>query len=287
MPPPSSQSAYIPSVRARNLAARLKEFREAAGLSQKRAADSLSWSAAKIGHIETGRNKASFEDVELLLELYGVVGPDRDAILRLAQEADHRSWWTEFVDVLHGPYVALEDAASEIVDWSPQLIPGLLQTPGYARALIVGDGSNIEPSDIERRLQTRLLRQAILARPEPPRLHVVLDQSCLERPIGGPGVMKEQLARLVADSQRDHITIQILPREAGNHPGLEGAMIVLRFADPSYPDVGYCEGFFGAVYLENPHQVSRCNVAFEQISKAALKSKDSVALIEAAATTAR
>lgn len=282
MPASQRQPAYIPSVRARNLAARLKEFREAAGLSQANAAAMLNWSTAKVGHIETCRNKVSVEDAELLLNLYGVVGPERDGILALASEADRRSWWTEYVDVLHGPYVALEDAADRIRAWSPQIIHGLLQTPDYAREIIsIGRGS---PEDIERRLQARMLRQAVLSRPDHPHLHLILDEAALERPIGGREVMRAQLRKLSMEAERPNITIQILPKATGTHPGLDGGMIVLEFAEPTSPDVGYCEGIFGATILEGPRAVAGCNVVFERLSKAALSPQESVALIDAAAT---
>lgn len=279
--PPSDSPNYIPSVRAHRLAASLRGFRVAAHLSQKHAAASLGWSPAKVGHIETCVRRADPGDVELMLDLYGVVGPDRDVILALAKEAERRSWWTEYVDVLNGPYVALEDAASEILEWEPQVIPGLLQTPEYARQIITS--ARGEANDLNKRLEAREKRQKILNRPDAPMLHVVLDEAVLERPIGGPDVMGEQLRRLSVQSRRENVTIQVLPKAFGLHTGMEGSLIVLRFAEPSYPDVAYCEGFFGAVYLESPASVASCNLAFEQLRKAALSPEESAALIDAAA----
>lgn len=277
MPP-----TYIPSVRARRLARSLREAREQAGLSQSAVGASLSWSQQKVGHIENCRNKADEHDVDLMLALYGVQTPEREALMALAREAERRNWWSDYADILSGPYVALEDAASEIREWEPQVIPGLLQTQDYARELITG-GRPDSSEETERRLKARMLRQTLLTRPQdPPRLHVILDEAILERPIGSPDIMSDQLYRLRSEARRPNVTIQVLPKSAGTHPGLDGSVIVLGF-DGGDPDVGYAEGFHGAVFLESPHKVAVCRVAFERLSEDSLDPEDSAALIEAAA----
>ncbi|MFD0899373.1 helix-turn-helix domain-containing protein [Actinomadura sediminis] len=275
--------SYIPSVRARRLARSLREFREQAELGVTAAAARLGWSQGKVSHIESARNKPNERDVHLMLNLYGVGSPDREAILSLAREAEERGWWTDYIDVLNGPYVALEDAASEIGNWDPQVIPGLLQTPDYAREIIKA-GDLGKASDIERRIRARMVRQTILTREvDPPRLRVVLDAAVLGRPIGGPAVWRDQLRRLQSDAQRPNVTVQLLPQSVGTHCGLEGSLIVLRFAEPADPDVAYAEGFFGVVYMESPQQVEHCRLAFEKICEAALTPESSLELIEAAA----
>ncbi|RSN64836.1 helix-turn-helix domain-containing protein [Actinomadura sp. WAC 06369] len=275
--------SYIPSVRARRLARSLREFREQAELGVTAAAARLGWSQGKVSHIESARNKPNERDVQLMLNLYGVGSPDREAILSLAREAEERGWWTDYTDVLNGPYVALEDAASEIGNWDPQVIPGLLQTPDYARE-IMRAGDLGKSDDIERRIRARMVRQTILTREiDPPRLRVVLDEAVLGRPIGGPAVWRDQLRRLLSDAERGNVTIQVLPQSVGTHCGLEGSLIVLGFAEPADPDVAYAEGFFGVVYMESPQQVEHCRLAFEKICEAALTPESSFELIEAAA----
>jgi transcriptional regulator with XRE-family HTH domain len=278
MPP-----AYIPSVRARRLARSLREYREAAGLTMAATAASFGWSTAKVGHIESCRNKASVEDVALMLGLYGVSSPASAELLALASEAERRNWWTDYVDLIDGPYIPLEDAASEIDGWAPQVIPGLLQTQDYAREIFTAAAPD-HVDEVERWLKVRMLRQTLLTRAQdPPRVRVVLDEAVLERPIGGADVMRDQLYRLAADARRPNVTIQILPKAIGTHAGLEGGLIVLRFAEPADPDVGYHEGFHGATYLERPQQVARCNVAMERLRQDALTPQESAALIDAAA----
>lgn len=281
MPPAAQQSDYISSVRARRLARFLEQARKDACLSQAAVGASLGWSQQKVHTIERNRRRADPSDVELMLELYGVLSPEREAVLALARDAGRRSWWTEYGDLFEGSFVALEDAAARIRSWDMHLVPGILQTPDYARALISSALSK-DPEAIERRLRARMQRQAILTRPEPPDLHVILDETVIERPVGGPAVLAGQLRRLLDEAQRDSVTIQVMSRSVGAHPGMDGGFMVLQFAEPD-PDVGYCEGRFGAVYLENPHQVTRCNVAFERIRELALSPQESAALIEAAA----
>jgi transcriptional regulator with XRE-family HTH domain len=280
--PPSSQNYVASSMRAFVLHTRLKRYRLDLGLSQARVGRSVGWSQQKVAAIETGRNKVSKEDLVVLLELYGVPTTEKSALLLLAQEAERRGWWLDYGDVFEGAFPALEDEAQRLRNWAPQIIPGLLQTPEYARALIAGAIS--DEGEVERRLSARMRRQAILTRPEPPHLHAILDESVLERSFGGDGAMRSQMRRLLEEAERPTVTLQIMPKGAAPHPGLDGALTLIHFADPDYPDMGYFEGHFGSVYLENPHQVGRCNVAFEQVSQAALSPKESVAAIEAIAT---
>lgn len=281
MPMPPAKS-YIPSVRARRLARLLREHRERVPHSQATAAASLGWSPAKVGHIESCRNKASYDDVELMVGLYGVSSPDLEVILALAREVDRRNWWDDITEGLSGPYVALEDAAETILEWAPLAIPGLLQTQDYARAMLKAGPST--PEELERRLRARMLRQTVLTRPDdPPHLRVVLDEGVLAREVGGPAVMRAQLARLAVEARRENVEIQILPRSVGAHPGLDGSLIILQFFDPADPDVGYVEGFHGAAFLESPVKVGECNVAFGRLRQLALTVDASVALIDAAA----
>jgi transcriptional regulator with XRE-family HTH domain len=281
--PPAKNPPYIPSVRALRLARSLKECREQADYRVGAAAAALGWSQPKISHIEKGRTKPSVEDVERMLDLYGITTPDRDALLALAAEAERRGWWTEYSDVLHGPYVALEDASSLIMDWAPQVIPGLLQTPEYAYE-VMRAGHVTDPDDLERRVRARVQRQLLLTRAtDPAHLHVILDEAVLDRPVGGVDVMRDQMYKLAAEAHRPNITVQILPKSAGTNAGLEGTFIVLRFPEPAAPDVAYVEGVHGVVYIESPRAVAECNVRFEALHKQALEHDASVALIKAVA----
>ncbi|GAA4235775.1 helix-turn-helix transcriptional regulator [Actinomadura meridiana] len=282
---PPKQPTYIPSVRARRLARWLSDYRLQADLSQEAVTARLGWSQAKLSHIERGRNKATPTDVALMLDIYGVVSPEREAVIDLAEKADQRGWWTGYADVFSSPYVALEDEAALIGEWAPQIVPGLLQTPDYTRAIMrAGNLEQTSEREIERRLQARMARQTIITRAESaPRLHVILDESAIRKAIGGPTVMREQLQRLISDANRPNVTIQVLPTSVGENPGLDGSFIILRFAEEEDPDVACTEGLHGVVYLEDQRLVRRCNVAFERLRELALDPQESVALIEATA----
>lgn len=260
--------SYIPSVRAQTLARRLAKLREEAGYSITQAAAMLGWSRAKLGHIETGRTRPKPDAVRRILDVYGVTSPERDALIALAEQAETRGWWTAYRDLLDGPYVALEDAAATISQWSPLVVPGLLQTTDYARALLASVG---EETDVERALRARANRQLVLRRgKDAPHLHVVLEESVLHRQVGGPDVMRDQLYHLAAEADRPNVTIQLLPMSTGAHPGLEGPFVLFSFAGPMQPDVAYSEGVHGVVYLEDAAKVRRCRLAFEALKHMAL-----------------
>jgi hypothetical protein len=280
--PSARQLKYVRSVRAYQLAALLTARRQAAGMSQNMVAASLGWSAAKVGHIETAARPARAQDVALLLDLYGVAGSQREEILTLARDARRRNWWTEYVDVLNGPFVALEDEADQICEWAPQVIPGLLQTPDYAWRIISVDPL-LSAEEIGKRVDARQYRRKLLDRPDAPHLRVVIDKAVLDRPVGSAAEWQEQLRRLADDARRDNVTVQILPQTVGIHPGIDGSLIVLRFAEEVVPDVAYCEGFFGGVWMESAPKVARCNLAFERLTDVALSPQQSIALIESAA----
>lgn len=284
MSPAKKTPAYAPSVRARRLARSLKEARLQASLSATQAAARLGWSQPKISHIENGRTKPGEPDVAVMLDLYEVAGPQRDALLTLAREADRRGWWTDYTDVFTGSYVALEDEASLIRAWQHQVVPGLLQTQDYAREVIGAGRPGIGEVEIRRHVMARMARQTLLRRePDAPRLHVVLDEAILHRPIGGEEVMRTQLRHLAEEGRRPNVTVQVLPRSAGTHSGLEGLFVLLNFPDPGDPDVAYAEGIYGDVYMESPAEIARCNVAFERLCREALSPEDSLAVITAAA----
>lgn len=274
----TSIPSYIPSVRARQLARLLRDLRGVVGMSQAAVSAAVGWSGAKIGHVENCRNGIRERDVQRLLDLYGAPSDVRDAALRLARESDQRDWWADFSGVFNGPYVALEDAAAEIFEWAPWVIPGLLQTPEYAQALRLEVNEEYpEPSW----LRARMSRQLVLTRvgPPPAKLHAVLGEQALTSGVGGPGVMRGQLERVLADAKRPNVTIQILPTGAGGHPGMTGSFIVLNLGDLG-PDVVFVDSAAGDIYVENQYQVKLSTLAFSRIARMALSPDESAELIE-------
>ena len=249
-----------PTVRRMLVGAELRRLRTARGLSREEAGEAIRASEWKIHRLENGQVSFKERDIVDLLRLYGVADADEvAAFVVLAREANTPGWWQRYGDVLppwFRTYVDLESAASLIRTYEGQLVPGLLQTDDYIRA-VVHDAS-LEPSeDVGRRVRLRMARQTVLTREHPPRLWAVVDEAALRRPVGGREVMRGQLERLIAATKLPNVTLQILPFAGGAHPAMVGAFSILRFADPELPDVVYLEHLTNAVYLDKREEVER------------------------------
>jgi transcriptional regulator with XRE-family HTH domain len=270
---------HSPTVRGRRLMREVKRLREASGLSPDEAAQRLDFSKSKLYRIENGRSRIDADDLEDMLDLYDVRSPDRDALIALGRDSRRRGWWTSYKDVFTGSYVGLESEAARIQSAS-HFVPGLFQTPDYARAVIAATGAWLDPAETERRVTARVARQhAVLGRDNPPEIHAVLDEAALHRTIGGPGVMAEQLAELAKASTRPGITLQVLPFAAGAHAALEGDFVILVFPDPEDPPVAYAEGLFGDVYLESKEELDRYHLAWAHVLAKAVSPAESTAMI--------
>ncbi|GAA2442593.1 helix-turn-helix transcriptional regulator [Actinomadura vinacea] len=231
--------------------------------------------------IERALTKASGNDLSAIMDLYGVTSPKRDALLQLAKDAWKRGWWTAYRDIFAGTYLSLEDEASQIRDWQPQVVPGLLQTPDYAREVVMA--LTTEATDIERHVAARMTRRSILSRPNAPELHVVLDEAVLYRRMGGAEAMRAQFDSLLTDARRPHVSLQVLPFSRGRHPGLNGGFAVLTFEVGIDPDIAYLETPGGDIYLESEDDVTRRRVVFDELSEMAMCPDESQARIERAA----
>lgn len=272
-----------PTLRGRRLAVELMRRREAAGLSREEAARRLDWSTSTIFRIETGRSRPQPGNVRVLLDLYGVTGAERDGLVQLAREARQPGWWHSFRDVLPNPYevyIGLEAGAASIRNFEPVVIPGLLQTEDYARAMFKGGARELDREEVERRIEVRLARQKILSRQDRPRLWAVIDEAVIHRLVGSPAMMQGQLRHLVETAEQGRTTIQVVPYRAGAHAGTTGPFVILDFPEPSVPAVVYVETLAGDIYLEQRADVDRYTLAFDRLLAAALHPDDSVHLIE-------
>jgi transcriptional regulator with XRE-family HTH domain len=271
---------YRPTVRGRRLARELRRLREEQELTLQEVADRLGWSRATVSRLETAQTRPHHGDVSDLLDLYGVTSPDRDAFITLARETRQRGWWTAYADVFTGSYVALEDDASQIRTWDPQLIHGLLQTDEYARAVISAGRMIPDQAEIERRVAARKVRQRLLDRSNAPHLHVIFDEGVIRRQIGGAETMARQLDELVrAATERANVTIQVLTYGFGEHAGLDGRFTILSYPESADPDIAYVEGTMGNVYLESTDEIGQHVERFRRITTAALPTDESIQLI--------
>ncbi|BCB85888.1 hypothetical protein Psuf_032010 [Phytohabitans suffuscus] len=170
-----------------------------------------------------------------MLEIYGVRGDECEELVQIAREARQKGWWHAYSTVLTGAYVGLEQAAEAVRAYEQQVMPGLLQTEEYAKAMIRAARPDITTDEVERRVRVRLNRQSLLTQDDPIDLWVVLDEAVLSRPIGGDAVMCAQLERLIEAAELPNVTLQVLPFEVGAHAGMDGTFTILTFSEPSDP----------------------------------------------------
>ncbi len=274
---------HSPTVRRRRLASELRRFREAAALTIDEVGEKLECSASKISRIETGTVGVTPRDVRDMLELYGIEEDRREALVQLAREARQRGWWHAYNEVFTGSFVGLEAEATSLHTHQALLIPGLLQTEDYARAVIRASRPGVEEAEIEKRVKGRLERQRLLTDPQPPEYWAVLDEAVLHRATGGPEVMHAQLTRLVEATAMPHVTLQVVPFGAGAHAGMESPFLILGFPEQADPDVVYVENSMSGVYLEEPSDVHRYALIFDHLRAAALRPDDTADMVARAA----
>lgn len=182
-----------------------------------------------------------------------------DTFLKSVREANKRGWWHTYRDVLpdwFAAYLSLEQAALQIRAYEAEFVHGLLQTEAYARALLGAGNPHASAEATERRVALRMRRQELLSRPAPPRVWVVMDETVLRWPVGGPEVMRAQIDHLIAVNSLPHVTLQIMPFRNGPHPAMRaGAFHLFRFRAPELPDIVYLNGLVGAVYLDKDDDV--------------------------------
>lgn len=272
-----------PTVRRRRLASELRRLREAADLTIDDVSEKLECSASKISRIETGHVGVTPRDVRDMLQLYGLGGDDREALVQLSREARTRGWWHAYSEVFTGAFVGLEADASSLRAFQALLVPGLLQTERYAHAVIRAMRPDADEQEVARRVTARMQRQQLLAELTPPEYWAVIDEAVLHRAVGGADVMAEQFDRLLQVAALPHVTIQVVPFGAGAHPGMEGPFLILGFPEQADPDVVYVDSTTGGAYLEMPDDVRRYALMFDHLRAAALKPDDSTDLVAAIA----
>ena len=265
------------------LGAQLRRLREAKRITLEDAGKLIRASPSKISRLESGRVGFKDRDVVDLFIYYGVTEQAQiQALRQVAVRANSRGWWHDYSDILptwFEEYISLEEAATQISGYEVQFVPGLLQTEEYARAVTLLAYSN--PKEIGRRVSLRMARQARLSGAEAVSLGMVLDEAALSRPIGGPSVMRDQLAHLIEMSGRPNVTIQVLPFKVGGHAAAGGPFSVLHFADSDLSDIVYLEQLSTAQYLEKPDMVRKYLAVMERLRLVAATPADSVKRLQA------
>ncbi|MCB5163406.1 helix-turn-helix domain-containing protein [Streptomyces bambusae] len=271
----------------RRLGGELLRMREALDLRQAHAAEALTASVAKVAKMERGLVPMRDPDVRALCHCYGETDPVVvDRLLELARLDRERrrakGWWHEYFGKSSmAEYVAMEDVATHVRTWQAAYIPGLLQAPEYVRALVVsGDWWQDRPEEIENVVEGRLKRQRRLWGDDPLYLHAVIWEAALRQQVGGPEVMRAQLAHLLEASHLPNVHIQVLPFRVGAHAGLSGAFNVLSFEEPDALDVGFAERLMSTEWAESKEGSAQYRRAFDDVCRLSLSPHDSRALIE-------
>jgi transcriptional regulator with XRE-family HTH domain len=256
----------------------LRALRTDRGLTVEQVAEELLCSPSKVSRLETGQRGASARDIRDLSQLYEIDPAQREHLAELAKAGRSHGWWQSY-DLPYGTYVGLEAEATSICDFEPGAVPGLLQTPDYARAIHEGAMPRLSPEIISQRLEVRRNRQAILTRDEPPapQFQAIIDEAALHRVVGGPSVMVAQIDQVIEACKHPNITVQVLPFAAGAHPALDSTFILLEFE--GLPGVVYVEGLVGHLYLERSHDVALYEQVFERLREISLSEQRSVELM--------
>jgi transcriptional regulator with XRE-family HTH domain len=272
-----------PTLRRRRLSAELRRLREAAGISVAQAAQALECSPDKIMWIERAEwVRPNPRDVRDLLDRYGVADqPQREELLRLAREGGQRDWWQPYSRMLserHSTYIGLETEAVSLWTFELAIVPGLLQTEDYARALMRRGAIEIDEEEVERRVQLRVERQQILTGNDPVQLFAVIDEAVLHRQVGGEQIMRAQLDHLAEVARLPGVTLQVIPFSVGQHPGTGGNFTILSFAHGD-PDAVYVETIGGELLVEEHSEVKRYKAASLRLTADALSPQATIAMV--------
>jgi transcriptional regulator with XRE-family HTH domain len=275
-----------PSLRRRRLAAELRNLREQSGQSATDAAKKLGWQASRISRIETRQSGITAPDLRKLLDAYEVRDEGYRAYLaELARRVNERGWWQKYAGLIGGDYadlISLEAEARTIRTYEQELVPGLVQTPEYARAVLRIGRPTETAEQIDRRVEVRIERQEVLTRsdPPPPRFNVVLSEGALRRPVGGYDVMRQQLEYLMRPRDRANVTVQVLPFDAGVHPSMMAPFTMITFPDPDDLGVVNVENATGTLFLEEPAEVRFYDEIWSTLQVSALSADDSQAFLK-------
>ena len=277
-----------PTVRHKRLTAELRRLRSESGLTRDDVASRLEWHPTKITRIETGQwTRLNPRDVRDLLDIYGVTDPgQREALVQLARESRQKGWWHSYGDVLPSEYshfIGLEAEAASVRTYQQVLVPGLLQTEDYARAVIRAFRPHDDNVGPDRRVAVRPQRQQRVTGDRSLHLSAVLGEGVVHQIVGDRAITAAQLRFLAQTNDLPNVMIQVLPYAAGAHGAMVGSFEILGFPEPVDPDVVYLENVASALFLEEPEDITRYVQVFDYLRAAALSPQATSDMLTAAA----
>ena len=275
---------HEPTIRSRELGEGLRRAMKYAGLNGQQAAHQLGLSPSWVSRLLSGQRNASAVQVSALLAVCRVTGEERDRLLALCDDQHTPGWFQQHGSRLPQQlvtYIDHENKAVSISDFQPTLVPGLLQTGDYARALLKEAG-RVPADEIDDRVAARLARQSLFSRDRPPRFEFYLHEFVLRLPIGGAAVMSDQLHHLLRMAVRPYLTLRVVPASLGAHAATAGSFILMEFAD--FKPVAYLDSETSSVFLELPVEIDAYRSILGALAETALGERESRELIATLAT---
>lgn len=265
------QRPYSPTIRLRRLGFELRHLREKHRLTLEEASKRSGVPRTTLSKIETAESRRTrTRDLDALADLYEVSEETREALHQLYRESKEKGWWYRYKEVFGTSGLpAFEVEASLIRTYEAQVIPGLLQTADYARAVFTGTNAFAE-EEIQRHVEARMERQTILARLYPPEYAAIIDEAALRRPAGGTAAMREQLLHLAHMATKPSVSIHVLPFSAGMHAANLGGFQIMEFAEPADPTIGYAETPTSCFFVEEPQEIRNYDAMWREAHNTSL-----------------
>ncbi len=263
-----------PTVRLRRLAAEIRRLREAAGLTQEEVSERTGKDRSTLYRLESAQQRPQRATLIQLLDLYGASQEQRTELLTVLREVGQLGWMQPLraeLPPIYSDYIGFESEARAVSNYESLFIPGLLQTEDYARAVISGTLPHASAEQVESFVSARMERQARLAGDSPLQLWAIMDEAAVRRMVGGRAVMRDQLERLREAAALPNVTVQVIPYEAGAHPGMPGSFIVLEFPDPADQSLVYIDSLAGDLFLEDEAEIRRYILMFEHLRAAGMR----------------
>ncbi len=274
----------VSTVRRRRLGEELRRLREQKKITAEAAAEATGMSQPKLNRIENARTAAKIEDVHRLLDFYGCDDDEfRAGLIAITKDGSKRGWWLSYRDVINvtaKDLITLETDSSTFRTYEPAFIPGLFQTPEYARIVIERLRSRMGGT-VDDLVQVRMARQSILTRPNPVEVWAVIHEAALRANANRPDIMGPQLDRLLALNRLGNVNIQVMPIGAAVHPGMGGAFALIGFSPRRDLDVVFVEGLMSTLWVDDPTDVERYRARFTEITAEALTIDASIDFIAA------
>jgi transcriptional regulator with XRE-family HTH domain len=265
----------------RRLASELRRLRAAAGMSREDVAEKTDINVVTLYRLETAKGRPQRRTMTTLLDIYQVEGEQRTELMSLLRAAGEKGWLQPYFSSIpeeYSLYIQLESEADSVRNYESLFVPGLLQTPAYARASTQGESPGAASDLVDLQAQIRTSRQSLLTRSNPLTLWAIVDEAVLRRMVGGVDVMREQYQHLLSMMALPNVTFQVVPFTAGSHPGMLGAFSLLDFLPPD-PAVVCLETMAGSLFQETEVEVAAGTLRYNHLRATALSPADSTRMV--------